>query len=209
MGIPKVDLVIQMAAALNGRHKYFTGRGISEDVIDEYLLGWNDKLKRYSIPNFVDGTLWAIQYRASEKGQEMWGKYISEEGGRNRNLFNTRIIAPSLPYIVLTESPLDCLAMKSKGFPCIAKFDGNQGRGATWEKEWSKRLKGIAEIIIVPNNDDAGDLIAKSLMENVPRARAARLPEGIKDLTDLIVKHGDNAQREVRNVISAPPILQG
>lgn len=198
-----------MAAALNGKHVYFNGRGISNEVIDEYLLGWSDKLKRYSIPNFVDNRLWAIQYRASEKGQEMWGKYISEEGGRNKNLFNTQILSSSMPYVVLTESPLDCLAMKSQGFPCIAKFDGNQGRGAVWDKEWSKRLKGIAEVIIVPNNDDAGDLIAKSLMESVPRARAARLPEGVKDLTDLIVKCGDTAQKEIRSVINAPPILKG
>jgi len=206
---------MEMVQNLNGHHVYFVNRGISLPVIEEYMLGWNAKLKRYAIPNYVvdekskEEVLWAIQYRASTAEQEHWGKYISEEGGRNRNLFNTQIISPSLPYIVLTESPLDCLAMKSHGFPCIAKFDGNQGRGAHWERDWTKRLKGIAEIIIVPNNDDAGDLIAKQFLEDVPRSRAARLPEGIKDLTDFIVKSGVDAKAEVRRIISAPPVLKG
>lgn len=207
LGIPKENLVIHMAAALNGRHEYFNRRGITNSVIDKHLLGWSDKLRRYSIPNFVDGALWAIQYRASTLEQEKWGKYISEQGGKNKNLFNTQVISSSLPYLIVTESPLDCLAMESCGFPCISKFDGNQAR-ETWQSEYNKRIKGIPEIVIVPDNDAPGEAIALSLKENIPRSRIALLPEGIKDLTEFIVARGADARSELWKVLGVPPILK-
>lgn len=188
-----------------GARKYFNDRGISSRAVDAYLLGWNPKNRRYSVPCYDEkGQCWGIQYRASYAGQEP--KYTSETGSFNRRLFNARVFSNGrLAYVLIVEGPLDAIALTDLGFPAIAKFDGNQAYHA-WEVKWNKFLNALDRIII-PDNDDNGELIAISKLNDIANSRIHRLPEGVKDTGEFIKRDLAMAKVRVQEWLGLPPIL--
>lgn len=181
---------------LGVHRRYFHARGISDEMIDRHKLGWKTEWQRYSIPCWLlsdDGELelWGIQLRASWRNPER--KYVSEPGSRNKQLFNARVCAGQLqPYILIIESPLDCLTLWSRWrIPAVAPFQGNNPFRA-WEPAWNRWLL-VKDRIIVPDNDanGAGDLIARSKQASIPGSRIHYLPKGVKDIGEYILAGGD------------------
>jgi DNA primase len=181
---------------------YYNGRGISNRVVDKYKLGWNTDMNRYSIPCFEESVLWAIQYRRSISTQQ---KYISEKGSSSRRLFPWDMLAYSPYYVLLVEGPLDALACQSLGFPAIAKFDGNQVEQG-WNSKWNQAIKA-EDIIVIPDNDEPGELVALGKLKDIPKSRIIRLPAGSKDIGEFIQLDLATARTRIEQLIKLPPII--
>ncbi len=224
-GLPVMHIIETFHITAGSRLNYFRARGINDEQIGLHKLGFNHFRglfhERYSIPCFVDGMLSAVQYRIPDESWEsylVWckrtgarpAKYLSERGGNNSVLFNTRIIPPEgLPYLLYIESPLDTLALASLGFPAISMFMGNN-RGVGWKKEWSRHIEGVEEIIVVPDNDreHQGELIAQAKLMQTPRSRGKILPPMYKDTGKFIESlPPETARQEIAQWLGLPPIL--
>ncbi len=222
-GLPVLHIVEAFHVTAGSRLNYYRARGINDEQIRLHKLGFNHfhglYHNRYSIPCFVDGELQAVQYRIPDENWDQYvgwctarnvrpAKYLSERGGNNAVLFNTDVIPPEgLPYLLYVEGPLDALALRSAGFPAIAMFMGNN-KGVGWKREWSKRVALVEEIIVVPDNDGHGDLIARAKLMDTPRSRGLKLPAMFKDIGEFIQALPDESRKqELYNWLGLPPIL--
>lgn len=179
------------------RRQFFRLRGISDIWIDLARLGWtgdSEKYKfRYSIPCYDTArNLWAVQYRHANPAYRGDYKYISQAGGHNDRLFVPALYAmPKLPYVVLTESPLDALTWCSHGVPAFAPFAGNNIHKA-WKAEWNGFLPETV-IIIAQNDGGIGADIAEKRMKLIGRGEI-RVAKGAKDESAMFAKGIDLAK---------------
>jgi DNA primase len=204
--------------------EYFYGRGITDALIDEYLLGYHATWQRFSIPCFVTDRatgvkqLWAVQYRIRPEVErylkangERVRKYVSEPGGHNHQLFNADFVDQPLPFVLVLEGPLDCISLRRFGYPAVAAFHGNNTARA-WDTQWNGYLKRAASVLVIPDNDASGigEVIARSKANDIPRSRIHRLPAGVKDVGELIqplLRDGDaSVIRHLHDWLGLPPV---
>jgi hypothetical protein len=179
---------------------YFHSRGISDRWIDNARLGWTAKLRksktgdplmpRWSIPCYdTAGQLWAVQYRHRDAGYVGRYKYMSETGGSNLRLFVPALyVLKALPYVVVTESPLDALTLCSHGIPAFAPFSGNNSSVA-WRKEWSHWLPETV-IVSVQADGGKGEEIGLARAKQIGRGTLLKAAGG-KDESDMYRKGVD------------------
>jgi Zn ribbon nucleic-acid-binding protein len=189
---------------------YFRGRGISHKVMELYALGWKSPWQRYSIPTYSlsrsgSRCLSGIQYRAS-RDCEHRERYLSEPGSHKALLGASDISGRKLSFILVVEGGLDALALLSTGYPAVAAVAGNTYGG--WEPHWNKWLKG-SDVILIPDNDEPGDLIALSRLTDIPHSRIWRLPAEYKDVGDLIQQDLATAGERLKEWLHLPPIMEG
>jgi len=194
-------IALQYHKALKPEHRnYFRGRGISDEWIDRALLGWREDWKRYSIPCFYQGRLYAMQYRASLPGQEV--RYISEAGSFSDLLYGGEDFTKRKPmFVVVVEAPLDRLALESHGIPAVARFCGNNV-AHSWHREFTKVIGSAIDKIIVADNDKSGIgiLYADLKREQIPGSRVV-LPKLRKDIGEY---YKDGLSAEVPLLLGLP-----
>jgi hypothetical protein len=202
-------------AQLGDKRIHFNNRGISDAVIDRYLLGYNREWHRLSIPCKFDGKIHAIQYRIDpdnerrmKKAGEEYKKYVSEKGGNNHIPFNTQSSLQAKGYLLVDESPLDALMFESHGYRCISPFSGNNS-GQAWIPAWNRYINtDVREIIVIAQNDDVGARVAVNRAALLPNARCVSPPEGVKDFGELICKIPQSERRSLLlKYLCLPPTL--
>ena len=181
-GVPR-QFIEATHAALGFHREYFRRRCISDEIIDNHMLGWDEERQRYSIPCFDEHSVYAVQFRASKPNQEP--KYLSYRGGFNRVLFNNHVVGGrKLGFAVVVEAPLDALALESIGVPAVAQFDGNsQG---SWLEEWNSYLRGAITVVIVADNDKPGMEIALGKKSRIPNSIVITPPDPFKDIGEFL-----------------------
>jgi hypothetical protein len=60
----------------------------------------------------------------------------------------------------------------------------------TWESEWWREVEGFQRIVLIPDNDEAGENLAREIAKTCPdhlreRVQVLQLPNGIKDANEL------------------------
>lgn len=165
-------------------------RGLTDDSIDEYKIGWDDKSKSITIPVYDHkGNLVNIRHRRDPQrssGPKIWG----EKGGK-ASLFNIKALElvkkQDNPAILITEGEFDAMIATQYGFPAVSSTAG----AATFKEEWVKDFDGIETIYIGYDTDQAGkDGAKKVALLFGDRAKIVNLPsnEGEKvDITEYFV----------------------
>jgi DNA-binding transcriptional ArsR family regulator len=69
-----------------------------------------------------------------------------------------------------------------------------------WREEWWREVEGFERIVLIPDNDEAGEKLAREIAKTCPdhlreRVQVLRLPDGIKDANELWQREGANAER--------------
>jgi hypothetical protein len=87
--------------------------------------------------------------------------------------------------IYLCEGETDMLTLWHADMPAL----GIQG-AEKWRAEWWAYLLGFPRIVIIPDNDEAGEKLARAIAKTCPdhlreRVQVLRLPEGVKDANEL------------------------
>jgi DNA-binding transcriptional ArsR family regulator len=87
--------------------------------------------------------------------------------------------------IYLCEGETDMLTLWHADMPAL----GIQGADK-WRAEWWHYLLGFGRVVLIPDNDEAGEKLAREIAETCPdhlreRVQVLQLPEGVKDANEL------------------------
>ena len=174
--------------------EYLTGRGISQESIDSFHLGFvedpisgDEKVKGWlAIPSLgPDDDVRSIRFRCLEDhDHEGHGKYMSRPGAHAR-LFNPRALLTSSDFAAITEGEIDAISLVQSGIPAV----GVPG-ASTWQGHWSRLFAGFDRVYIFGDSDPAGKAFAKKACEDMSNAVVATLEAGFKDVNELLVARG-------------------
>lgn len=146
---PKLVDVFNDLGKPKDKRDYFYRRGLTDETIDRFQLGWYNNFN--VVPFFEDGTFRNFQMRRDIPVKEMRPYYR----GLGALLFNSDIMKLT-NKIYYAEGPIDAIAVNQNGLPCIScSVPGYVN------PEWFSKFTGQKEIVILYDNDKAGDNEAK------------------------------------------------
>lgn len=159
-------------AANRTKTDYFSSRGISEATAARFSLGYDGALSCVVLP-CDDGHI--VRRSTAEK------RYLNEKGVPSP-LFQSSLLRGDEP-VFLVEGVFDALSAEELGFrACAMNGSGNRTKIAAI----LCTLAPYAPILLLPDNDRAGDEWATALTDEFPWLyRCPPLPEG-KDLNELL-----------------------
>ncbi len=183
---------------------YLNDRGISNEAIDQYHIGWGKFYGKHwiTIP---------IPHKDAEKGYSMLKlrrdpecldekvpKMMVWPKGATHELFSWKTLKEE-SKVILCEGELDCLTLLSKG---VAAITGTGGCG-TFKEEWIKEFAHLEAVTICYDNDDSGKIGAASVIESLKAIDSLKLfqislpkemGEGMKDVTDYLTRFGGSLE---------------
>lgn len=159
------------------RRAFWHGRGLEDDTIDRFRLGWDGK--RHTIPVTYRGVCYAIRRRRSEIDDGMDGKYVMAKGSRV-GVFNADILSTpfdrSLPLFIV-EGEIEAMLLDQLGFQAVSSTGG----ASTWKEHWARYVAHIPRIVVIYDNDEPGQTGAGKVRSCIRRARLWHWPEGFND----------------------------
>jgi len=172
---------------------YFYGRKISENSVKKYLLGYSDKQDMVTIPiHDPSGSIYVGFVARSVEGKDFKN---TPKLPKSKVLFNLhRMKIHDTVYVV--ESSFDAIRLDQAGVPAVATLGANVSR-----IQVELLTKHFNNVIVIPDNDDAGSDMAKRITEKMgPRASAIGLPNRFKDIGDM----SDSDIQELTKITNDP-----
>ena len=168
--------------------RYLINRGISKESIIKFKLGIEYKLNHawVSIPVFSDGICKLIKYRQIPPEDSKIDKYIREAGGKSI-LFNEDCLKEH-DEVIIAEGEFSAIAAIQAGFENVVSPTVGCG---TLDPEWYEKLYLKDKIVLVFDNDTAGQTAAKDVWAKrlgLAKTFNVVLPEG-KDIDEYLQNH--------------------
>jgi DNA primase len=156
---------------------YYFGRKITEESMKKFDLGYSENQDMVTIPvHSPDGMLVGFVGRSVE------GKEFKNTPGlpKGKTLFNlNRVKASRKIYVV--ESSFDAIRLDQCGMPSVATLGSNVSNIQT---ELLKKY--FNDIIVIADNDDAGNNMSKRLREKLgAKVSVLHLETKYKDIGDM------------------------
>lgn len=163
---------VQRCAEKTGETPYFAQRGLSPETVNRFCLGYDPEQECAVLPCGRGGYI-----RRSTAGK----RYLNEKG-QPSPLFQRELLGGTEP-VFLTEGTFDALSAEELGFRAAAlNGSGNREKAA----EVLRQAGGASHVLLLPDNDQAGEAWAAALREEFPDSfRCPPLPQG-KDLNELL-----------------------
>lgn len=187
-----MDLARKFHADLPHRiRQYLNGRGITDELIDRHLLGWNGW--RITIPIFSGHEKVAFFKQArdpEDKGESP--KMIAWPKG-HLELYGRENLTGETSQIVICEGEFDRLVLEANGFKAVTSTAGARA----FKKEWAKEFENIHDVYICFDNDDPGRSGALRVGQIIPHAKIVELPAEVGeggDVTDFFVRLGKSRE---------------
>lgn len=173
--------------------RYFEGRRISENSIKRFVLGYSDKQDMIIIPmTNPDGSMFIGFVARSVEGKD----FKNTPGmPKSKILFNLhRAKLHDTVYVV--ESSFDAIRLDQCGIPAVATLGANVSK-----RQGELLTKNFNNVIVIPDNDDAGKSMAQRISEMVgSRASIIGLPSCFKDIGDM----SDTDINKLTSIINDP-----
>ncbi len=178
-------------------------RGISDAVIDRFLLGWNGS--RITIPIFDRDGKFIFFKLAKDPDDKNDGPKMLAATGTRAELYGWERVLGKPEQIIICEGEFDRLVLESRGFAAVTSTGG----AATFRPEWAEALRTIPTIYTCFDNDAAGRAGAERAARLIPQARVVRLPEEVGeggDVTDFFVRLGRSREEFLQLLEQAQPL---
>lgn len=179
---------------MNTNMDWLKRRNVSEDIIESFHIHTGNALGLENclvIPvHAPDGTFVFNKYRRDPTDPSK-PKYLYDKGG-HVTLYGADHLLQTQEMVVITEGELDALVLWSMNIPAVSSTGG----ALSFQEEWTSLLqeaKGIKDIYVCLDNDDAGAEGMVKIHQLIPTARFIFIPEqpNIKDITDFVQRGGD------------------
>lgn len=172
-----IDKLNETALKSDRAASYLKSRGITKDSVIKYKLGYSNIQDMITIPVYSpDGLCLGFVGRSVE------GKVFKNTPGlqKGKTLFNLQR-AKRYDKVFVVESSFDAIRLEQVGVYAVATL------GATISQEQRKLLKQyFNQVIVLGDNDEAGQNMSKKMISFFgPGCIAPKLPENIKDVSDL------------------------
>ncbi len=169
------------------RHPYLGGRGISEEVQRQIKIGYDRFRQAVVIPWFdTNGKLANIKYRKT-RGKAFW---YEKDGKPIGDLIYGLHLAyrRNIKRAVYCEAEIDVMSFMTAGFFGLA----NGGSSFNQRKAEQILKSPIEELVIVADNDPAGEKLRKELEKylNGKIRLTNGYVKGYKDANEALVKEG-------------------
>lgn len=156
--------------------EYFNNRYITDDSIAKFKLGYSSKRNMVTIPvHSKNGVPLGFVGRSIE------GKKFKNSRGLKRNLtmFNLhRTWTYDTVYVV--ESAMDAIRLDQLGYAAVASLGSSISK--TQIDLLSKTFDGI---IVIPDNDKAGDIMVEKLTDSIPWLQILNISKRSSDVFKL------------------------
>ncbi|ACH62157.1 DNA primase [Mycobacterium phage Myrna] len=169
-------------------HPYIVERGIDLDTASRLQIGYDPDENRITIPHFWNGRLVGWQKRAIPNRPGEWPgtvpavpKYRSSPGFPKSETLYRLAEARVSGRVVVVESPFSVIKAEALGVPGVtATF------GAKITDHQLDLLKGVDDLVVWMDDDDAGRAAERRLVANLYRHSGVRVvtPDDGKDLGD-------------------------
>jgi len=177
---------------------YLYKRGINQDVIDIFKLGYGKFYGTYwiTIPilDINRENCLTIKLRKDPRDDKNKVKYIAYPRGMGAQIYGLNVLRDNT-HIVITEGEMDKLVATSYGIPAITTTTGAGG----FKKEFVKYFgKHIEKVHICLDADNAGRKNAQQIADllkeetSIPFVYIVNLPKEGQDLTDYFTKDNGN-----------------
>lgn len=193
---PDPERLVQFRKALSesseAKDYLFITRGLSQDTVDYFNLGYDPEKNAIVIPVFKRGELINLRYRNLDPNAK--AKYVQEKGCEVW-LFHEEGIESGKPKggVLVVEGEFDCMSAWQAGFKnVISPASGKDSYGI-----WIELLDSIPKVYIAYDNDKPGKAAAIDLAERVGTDKSFEViyPEGIKDANDYFKEYDAEAYR--------------
>lgn len=183
---PDVGKLEVMEANLRGSPAYeylVRTRGLTDETIEHFRLGYDKAKNAVSIPHFKDGELINIKYRfltpkkmryTSEPNAEPW---VFNDVGFSLGL--------EKGAVAIAEGEFDCMSLWQMGFKNVV----SPGSGANSYGTWIEMLDPIKQVWIAYDSDEPGQTAAKELADRIGSEKCKNVlyPDGVKDANEYII----------------------
>ena len=170
---------------------YLNARGISDAVIDGFLLGWDGRRITIPVVNRAgDQVLFRLAKDPEDSGP---GPKVLSEPGAPADLYGWDTVQRRPAQLILCEGEFDRLVLEGRGFPAVTSTGG----AGVFREEWARAVAAIPEIYVCFDRDDAGQRGAERVAGLLPDARIVELPEEAGpggDVTDFFVRLGKSRE---------------
>src|SRR3989442_1500853 len=150
-------------------------RGISAEVIDLHLLGWNGS--RITIPILDRAGQFAFFKLAKDPEDRSDSPKMLASPGAHAELYGWERVLANPEQIVICEGEFDRLALEGRGFAAVTSTGG----ALTFRPTWTEAFREIPQVYICFDNDGPGLAGAERVARLIPQARLVRLPEEVGD----------------------------
>src|SRR5438445_12830862 len=162
-------------------------RGISPEIVDLHLLGWNGS--RITIPIFDRAGRFAFFKLAKGPHDQTASPKMLATPGAQAELYGWERVLANPEQIIICEGEYDRLVLESRGFAAVTSTGG----ALTFRPTWAEAFREIPQVYICFDNDGPGLAGAERVARLIPHAKIVQLPEEVvdrADATDCFVRLG-------------------
>jgi len=175
---------------------YLVARGVSNELIDEYKLGWGKFYGQQWITIPIKDSDGNYTFFKLRQDPTQGNDKITYPNGIEAQIYDWTELNNDQESIMICEGELDRLALLSKGIPAITSTHG----AMTFKQEWADKVsKKYKKVYICLDNDETGKKgsmkIAKMLENSDCEVFIVSLPDEIGpggDITDYLTKLNGN-----------------
>lgn len=179
-------------------------RGLTQETIETFRVGYDRVSKRYTVPIFdEEGN--CLNLRMYKMDAQRTAKMLNKTGYGAARLFPIEAVKRLEREVIICEGEMDCLLARQYGFNAVTGTTG----AVTWKDEWTPLFRN-KDAVIIYDCDRAGldgsQRVAAHLFTFASSLKIVRLPltEKGADITDYFVGHGHSAE-DLRALIDEAP----
>jgi DNA primase len=182
--------------------QYLNGRGISDEMIEKHLLGWNGW--RITIPILTGEQKVAFFKQAKDPEDKSDSPKMIAWPKGHLELYGRENLKGEPSQIIICEGEFDRLVLEASGFKAVTSTGGARA----FKKEWAKEFESIPEVYVCFDNDEPGKNGALRVAGFISHAKIVELPAEVGeggDVTDFFVRLGRSRDDFIKLLEEAKP----
>ncbi len=181
---------------------YLTARGIPDEVVDYYQLGYDGQRITIPIENRA-GDVAFFKLAKDPEDSSDGPKMLASEGS-HAELYGWERVLGAPDRIVICEGEFDRLVLEAHRIHAVTSTGG----AGVFRREWAEYFAHIPKVYICFDRDEAGRTGALRVGQLIPHARIVELPDAVGeggDVTDFFVRLGKTPDDFVELLAKARP----